>query len=773
MKKTLSYNWNFVPGFKAEYLDRMPSNSVSVDIPHNVINTPAKYFSESDYQGIFTYEKIFDCPRLKNRKAFLLFEGVMLSFHIYLNGNDLGERLSGWYPVSIDITQIVKERRNKLVVVVDSKENKMVPPFGNVVDYLTYGGIYRPVYLEVVEPHHIQNLFVKADRLGNIEIEPVIQGEQDCKIHYKLSLNGKKIQEFEYNKTKISKVEVWDLDNPVLYDLEAQIDKEDPYKVKVGFRSIAWKEDGFYLNGKKVMLFGLNRHQNYPYVGPAMPKAAQAEDADILKYNLGCNVVRTSHYSDSEDFLSRCDEIGLLVINEVPGWQHIGEEKEWRDNFLSFITKMIKKERNHPSLIAYGTRIDESQDDHDLYIRAVQSAHQLDPTRPTLGVRNFKTSECLEDVYGYNDFSCGSLDHGLDDPKTLKGAKGKPILISEHNGHMFPTTQADNPARRLELALRHLRVIDDAYKYEKITGVIGWCAFDYNTHKEFGSGDHICYHGVADLFRNEKDAAFAYKSQNSKEVVFHLASSTCTSMYDEATLPPLYLFTNVEYIKVYRGKDYVGIFYPNKKMFPHLPHPPIIIDDFIGEIFNEPSITKADAKKFVAGLNLIAQKGAAHVSAKDYVSFGPLLIKYHLKVEDVAKLYAKYLSGWGDKANVYTIRGYARGKEVASISSGASSKNVFEIAVSKHHLINEDTYDVARVKIVHKDEYGAQMHRSVEIANLSSEGPIEIIGPHQVVLEGGDISIYVRSLQVKKKTRASLYIALRDEPIKEVQFEVE
>ena len=95
----------------------------------------------------------------------------------------------------------------------------------------------------------------------------------------------------------------------------------DEVRQKFGIRSAEFKEDGFYLNGEKIKLLGLNRHQSYPYVGYAMPKSAQYEDADILKYDLGLNIVRTSHYPQSKHFLERCDEIGSLVFEEIPGWQ--------------------------------------------------------------------------------------------------------------------------------------------------------------------------------------------------------------------------------------------------------------------------------------------------------------------------------------------------------------------------------------------------------------------------------------------------------------------
>lgn len=197
----------------------------------------------------------------------------------------------------------------------------------------------------------------------------------------------------------------------------------DEYVTKFGFRTAEFKKDGFYLNGKKEKLIGLNRHQSYPYIGYAATKSLQEDDANILKEAAGINVVRTSHYPQDEAFLSRCDEIGLLVLDEIPGWQYLSKDEKWRNQHYKNVYEMVKEDYNHPSVIAHGVRVDESQDDHELYQKSNEIAHELDPYRQTLGVRNFKDSECLEDIYAYNDFSCENITHGLDDPKTIKKEK--------------------------------------------------------------------------------------------------------------------------------------------------------------------------------------------------------------------------------------------------------------------------------------------------------------------------------------------------------------
>lgn len=764
MKTYIDFSWKFLPGFLGEYIKGLPKNATVVDIPHAPVEVPNSYFDERCYQKVFTYEKTFDLPELslEKEKIILTFEGVMLKFHLYVNENDLGESLSGWVPCSFDISKYVKEKNNRLTVVVDAKEDPEVPPFGKAVDYLTFAGIYRPVYIERLPLTYISSFHAEGNSDGRLSISSEICGDgKKPVITYVLSFGGKKILESKEKEINVPEVELWDIDNPRLYTLEAHLvssDGEDVKTLRIGFRTARFMPSGFYLNGQKIKLIGLNRHQNYPYVGPAMPSSAQREDAEIIKIKCGCNVVRTSHYPQSEAFLSRCDEIGLLVIDEIPGWQHIGQDKAWRDNFMYFLEKMVDKERDHPSLIAYGTRIDESGDDDELYQKACDFVHKADNSRNNIGVRNFKTSHCQEDVYGFNDFSCCDATHGLDDPSTIKGAKGKPILITEHNGHMYVTKQYDSIARREDNALRHLRVIDDAYKFERLSGAIGWCAFDYYTHSDFGSGDHICHHGVLDNYRNPKASCFSYLSQQDSLPVMWVANPPLSGDNDEALLKPLLVLTNCDYIELFVNDSFIGAFTPDKKDFPHLPHAPIIIDDFIGASFKEDSIPKKYQKKIIKVLNMASSKGMAHFTKKDYMKFLPAVIKSHLSFSDLSDLYGKYVAGWGEKGKVYCLKGYRDGKLVNTKRYGPSVSFSYRYEAYKQSLLNKETYDVSRVSIKFIDEYGTQLHYCNRNISFSTEGPIEVIGPKTVALEGGDISVYVRSLETKKAGPARLTI---------------
>ncbi len=765
-----NYDWSFVDGFEEAYaIDGLPKDTKKVDLPHYARLMPKHYFSETDYQGLFSYEKtfVFDKNAHSNEKVLLRMEGAMIKSHVYLNGIDLGEKITSYFPTVFDLSEAIKDGENRLLIVVDSREDPNIPPFGFVVDYLTFAGIYRPLSLEYMNKDYIEDVFVSAKADGRIRVKTTLSNPAD-RASYRVMDGEKTIASFDGNEAKIEGITPWDTDNPKLYRLIAYTEKDEK-ETFFGFRDAVWKEDGFYLNGKKIKLLGLNRHQNFPYIGASGTSSLQKLDVDILKTKAGINLVRTSHYPQSEDFLAHCDEIGLLVIDEVPGWQHIGKEETWRRNFESMIERMVRKERNHPCLIAYGTRIDESGDDHELYAKAREIAKKEDPYRQILGVRNFKNSELLEDIYAYNDFSGGDIYHGLDNPKTVKGAKGRPYLVSEFGGHMFPTKSFDPIEKRNEHVLRHLRVLNDMYSYDKIAGAIGWCAFDYNTHKEFGSGDHVCYHGVFDINRMPKDASYAYLSQTSKTPFIHVVGSNITGDNAESLMKPVTVLSNCDRLALYSNGEFIADFYPDKKDFPSLPHAPFIIDDWIGASFHEEGFGKRLSKQCVKLLNAIASKGVAHVGLKEYLTYLGIFLSKRLSLADVTDLYYKYVTTWGKEPKKYLLKGYINGKEMITKGFGVNNGVNINVNASSDVLHNDETYDMAMVSIEMTDDYGNRLPYMDEVVSLETSGPIEIVGPSSFPLSGGASSFYVRSK--KGSGVGKVLIHIRDEE-KEIAFEV-
>lgn len=748
IQKSYNEGWWVKPHEPEDIIQFDTLVATPASLPHNAVDLPYHYFDETITHQVFSYYKTLEIDDTQLNKIIRLrFEGVAHQASVYLNGQLIKTHQGGYTPFEVDIESCIQPLApNHLCVVVDGHEHPGVPPFGGVVDYLGYVGIYREVSLIYLDPIHIQDVFVQTIKSS---FSAEIVTSKPTEIAYTV-LNPEQvvvaqglleINEHHYLNMTLESVMLWDLDHPNLYNLVIET-THDRLSTCFGFRTIEFKSDGFYLNHQKIALIGLNRHQSYPYVGYAMPKRMQEMDADILKYELGVNIARSSHYPASIHFLNRCDELGLLVFEELPGWQHIGGD-QFIQNALINLEEMIKRDRNHPSIVLWGVRINESADHHDFYTKSNELARKLDPSRPTGGVRNFANSEFLEDVYTYNDFSHTGHNPGVT-PK-FKITKAKPYLVTEHNGHMFPTKKFDPESKRIEHALRHLNVINDALDPKAgIAGAIGWCMNDYNTHKEFGSGDKICYHGVLDMDRLPKIAAYAYQSQQSKQPMMHITSQMQNGEYAGGFLEKVVVFTNLEYIKLYRNDTYIDTYYPDKKNFPHLPHPPIIITDFIGQTLKEKEhMSVKDAEKTKRILRKI-QKGGNHLPPWDQITMLLLLKKYKLKLSDGVRMFFEYTSGWGSKETTFTFEGYQQDQPILKQTIESVKTPSYRL-IGPDTLEVDDTYDVIQLVVEKISTVGHVLDFAMDGFTIQVEGDIALIGPHLSHLHGGSRAIYIRS----------------------------
>ena len=536
----------------------------------------------------------------------------------------------------------------------------------------------------------------------------------------------------------------WSPEHPKLYTLEAVLDNGDTQRVSFGFRTAEFRADGLYLNGERVFMRGLNRHQSYPYIGYAAPESLQREDARILKHELGCNAVRTSHYPQSRYFIDECDREGLLVFTELPGWQHIGGE-EWKAQAVENVREMIMQYRNHPSIVLWGVRINESVDDDDLYRRTNAIAHELDPSRATSGVRYLEKSSLLEDVYSYNDFShCGD-NAGVKPKRKVTPDMNRALIVSEHNGHMFPTKSFDPWEKRQAQTLRHARVLNDAAADGEHAGCFGWCMFDYPTHKDFGSGDRVCYHGVMDAFRNPKTAAALYASQSGETPVLEVGSPMDIGDYAAGNTGRVYVFTNADEVALYKNDRYVTSFRPSG--WSGLTHGPVLADDTIGCLLNtQEGFTGAKEKLLHDCLVSAGKHGLANMPLGDKLKMLRCMAMYKLTFADGVKLYGKYVGNWGGEATRWRFDGIRDGRTVASCTRAPGKHLHIEARVSSTALTERASYDMAAVRIRLLDEYGNTASYAQLPVELEAGGVIGIAGPHTVTAEGGMCGTYVRSL---------------------------
>lgn len=606
--ETFNKDWTFRAGFEPGFASASQPGEM-VQLPHTAVELPYNYFDEKSYQKAFTYQKVIAWePRFEGKEVSLVFDAAMADSVVYLNGVEITAHKDGYTPFEARLTPHLKAGDNLLTVKIDGSENPEIPPFGGVIDYLTYAGIYRDVWLKITAPVAIKNVKIETpdvlDETKQVTAKVWISNPTDQALSGKVTavLKDGAGQEIARTEATVSGAEVslslsglqgitlWDIDNPALYHLTVTLETAagtDAVTSRFGFRSAEYTIDGFKLNGRVVKLRGLNRHQAWPHLGYAMGRRGQEKDADILKFDLACNIARTSHYPQSKYFLDRCDEIGLLVFEEIPGWQHIGGDS-WKAESVQNVRRMIERDWNHPSIIIWGVRINESQDDHDFYVETNAVARSLDTTRQTGGVRYITESELLEDVYTMNDFILG-LDempgHNrerliLREQREVTGLDRKvPYMITEYGGHMYPTKRFDQEQRQAEHVGRHLAILNAVAGEPSISGSTGWCMFDYNTHKDFGSGDRICYHGVLDMYREPKFAGYAYASQGDPKdgVVLQPVSFWARGERNIGGVLPLIILTNCDYVEIRMGQIVKRI-EPDTKTYPHLPHPPCILD---------------------------------------------------------------------------------------------------------------------------------------------------------------------------------------------------
>ena len=698
MNRNWRYSRAFVEGGHATDFD--DSKFERVVIPHTNVSLPWHGFDEKTYEFVSLYRRRFKLPpAARGKHVFVDFEGAMTASTVWINGVRLGEYKGGYTPFSFELTPHLDfEGENVLAIDLDSTERPDIPPFGYEIDYLTFGGIYREVSLRAVPASFIENIFARPKNV--LTVSPGL--DVDCFIQHLESapegltvevelLDGERVLAkvsqplpssaptsepgtHTLSLENLSGISLWDFNKRNLYSIQVRLlrgnETLDKDSRRFGFREAQFTDHGFELNGKIVKLRGLDRHQTFPFVGQAMPARVQRRDAQILREKLKCNIVRTSHYPQSRHFLDACDELGLLVLEEIPGWQHIGDAA-WKQISVDNVRRMIRRDWNHPSIVLWGVRINESDDDHDFYVRTNAMARSLDPTRQTGGIRNFQSSEFLEDVFTMNDF-----DFPLKPPNHSR------YLNTEFVGHTYPTKTIDNVERLTEHTLRHARIHDQLASNAQYAGGIGWCAFDYNTHGNFGSGDRICYHGVTDIFREPKPAAGFYKSQcdPAEEVVlepaFHWARGDESVGFSKAVI-----CSNCDHIKLYIDGQLVADADPDRTQFAHLRYAPFVVQ--MRELFHS----------------------------------------------------------WGD----LRIEGYIQGKlAITKNLSGKGVDAKFMLLPDDTELV-ADGADTTRLVLRVTDEFGAVRPFANDAIKFDLQGPAEIIGDNPFSLIGGTGAIWIRA----------------------------
>ena len=589
-----------------------------VTLPHCVAKLPWEDWNPAAWEQVWLYRKQFTLPEdLRHLRIFIHFDGVMVGATPIINGQKLPQHMGGYLPFHYELTDWLKDGENTLDVIVDSRWSNVPPegaPIGpKYIDYLEAGGIYRSVRLEAVPQVFIQDVFAKPVHVlesnrsvevscsldaaaipdGPIELQVELQDGSRLVSRARQSVRLDKTGQTDLKLTlsNLRDIKFWDIDTPHLYEVVTTLfvngKAVHDHRVRIGFRDARFELDGFYLNGRRLQLFGLDRHEIYPYVGGAMPPRVTRRDAEILRHEFNCNIVRCSHYPQSEAFLNACDELGMMVWEEVPGWWYLGDAA-WKDLLVRDVRDMIVRDRNRPSVVIWGVRANETPNDPDLYRRTTAIAKALDDSRPASGSMTPDSRKDLqhwhEDVFAYDDYHAepdGSV--GIEDP-----VPGVPYMLSEavgqfdyakRSGFAIKYRRAGDVAVQQVQAVRHAQAHSRAAANPRICGVIAWCAFDYESL--INSYKTIKTPGVADIFRIPKLGAAFYQTQGDPKVRPAIQPSFYWDFGPRTPNGPgkkAAIFSNCDRLEIFIAGQHHSTLHPDVTNFPHLKHPPFFVD---------------------------------------------------------------------------------------------------------------------------------------------------------------------------------------------------
>lgn len=603
------HDWQFL-GKAAQ-----PSQPLTVSLPHSVAKLSWQDWMPESWEDIWLYRKTFAAlPDSKGLRTFLKFEGAMVTADVTVNGAALPQHKGGYLPFTHEITSLLKDQ-NIVEIRLDSRFQN-VPPEGSPkgiqsIDYYVPGGMIRGASLYAVPQTYISDVFAKPVDV----LQPSRRVDLTCTLDSATGvsqqatleatmLDGEHIiakarkeviaiksgaNEINFSINGLQNIRLWDNDNPHLYNVVVTLHIANQpvhdHRTRIGFREAKFTNDGFFLNGRKMQFFGLDRHELYPYTGYAMPERVMRKDAEIIRREFNCNAVRCSHYPQHEAFLDACDELGLMVWEETPGWQYIGDQA-FQDQVVQNVRDMVRRDRNHASIIIWGVRVNESHNDPDLYTRTTAAAKELDDSRPDsgsmTGFADWKT-QWHEDVFAYDDYH-QSADGTV---QILPPLEGIPYMLAETVGQRTYTSSGFNnkyrraaePSMQYHQAIYHAQAHDRARAYDRMCGVIAWCAFEYGSPQNSYKG--IKNPGIADVFRVPKLGATFYQSQVSPSVRPVIAPNF---YWDFGTMTPqgpgknLAIFHNCDRLEVSVGGKHLATLEPDRKGYPHLLHAPSWID---------------------------------------------------------------------------------------------------------------------------------------------------------------------------------------------------
>ena len=565
--------YNFNPGWRfhkgdvagAEALNFDDSAWQVVSTPHTVELEPAEASGGRNYQGIAWYRKHFVVPAaMQGQLVTVYFEAIMGKQEVFLNGKLVRKHAGGYLPFSVNLTDYGIKAGDKcvLAVMTDNSNDKNYPPGKPqyTLDFAYHGGIYRDVWLigksdvsitDALEANKVAGggVFVHFDQISEkkaqvfVDTEVKNSGTARRVVTVETTLtdaSGKKVKQTSSRvmlnagesvtvkqKMQVSNPHLWSPDSPYLYRVESRVMEGklalDGGVTRVGIRKAEFKDKaGFWLNGKPFgQLIDANRHQDFAYVGNALPNSQQWRDAKRLR-DAGCRIVRVAHYPQDPSFMDACDELGIFVIVATPGWQYWNKDPEFARLVHENTRMMIRRDRNHASVLMWEPILNETRYPLDFALEALQITKDEYPYpgRPVAAadVHSEGVKEHYDVVYGWP----GDDVKGVARQCIFTREFGENVddWYAHNNNNRASRSWGERPM--LVQALSLAKSYDEMYQTNgQFIGGAQWHPFDHQR----GYHPDPYWGGIFDAFRQSKYAYYMFRSQTAADLNHPLAES--------------------------------------------------------------------------------------------------------------------------------------------------------------------------------------------------------------------------------------------------------